>query len=209
MPELPEVESFRRALEKEYLSAKIREVHFHRADIRYPLTPAIKEVLRPGASITRFGRDGKQLIIETKFGMINVSLGMSGSFLPTDPKHPLKHEHVIIVFGDGRSLGFVDPRRFGFWKVRRGPLPHLADPLDERALGALFAKQIWSNRTRNIKDALMDQRMIGGVGNIYALEALHAAGEVQEDFARGTPGIFRATDGVQVRIGQVAAAVIA
>lgn len=176
MPELPEVESFRRALEKEYLGKKIREVHFHRKDIRYPLTPQIKEVLRPGASITRFGRDGKQLIIETKYGKVNVSLGMSGSFLPTDPKHPHKHEHVTIVFEGGHALGFVDPRRFGFWKVSKGPLPHLADPLDEQALTALFGKHIWNKRTRNIKDALMDQKMIGGVGNIYALEALHLAG---------------------------------
>ena len=98
MPELPEVESFRRALEKEYLGKKIREVHFHRKDIRYPLTPQIKEVLRPGSIITRFGRDGKQLIIETMYGMINVSLGMSGAFLPTDLKHPHKHEHVTCLF---------------------------------------------------------------------------------------------------------------
>ena len=176
MPELPEVESFRKALEKEYLGKKIREVYFHRKDIRYPLTPQIKEVLRPGATITRFGRDGKQLIIETKYGMINVSLGMSGTFLPTSPNHPQKHEHVTIVFEDGLALGFIDPRRFGFWKVRRDPLPHLADPLDEEGLSVLFAKHIWNKRTRNIKDALMDQKMIGGVGNIYALEALHAAG---------------------------------
>ena len=176
MPELPEVESFRRALEKEYLGKKISAVRFHREGIRYPLSPQIKEILAPRSSITRFGRDGKQLLIETKHGIVNVSLGMSGAFLPADPEHPTKHEHVTIIFTDRSALGFIDPRRFGFWLVHEGKLPHLADPLSEASLLALFLNTQFRKRTRNIKDTLMDQRMIGGVGNIYALEALHMAG---------------------------------
>jgi formamidopyrimidine-DNA glycosylase len=175
MPELPEVESFRRALENEYGGKTLADVLFRRDDIRYPLSPKIREVLRSGAKIERFGRDGKQLLIETKHGAVNVSLGMSGAFLPTDPRTPKKHEHVTLVFTDGSAVGFVDPRRFGFWKVRETALPHLADPLDEAALLSLFGSTEFKKRTRNIKETLTDQRLIGGVGNIYALEALHLA----------------------------------
>ena len=176
MPELPEVESFRRALEKEYLGKIISEVHFRRDAIRYPLSPKIKEILCPGSRILRFERDGKQLIIETKYGAINISLGMSGSFLPTDPKHPHKHEHVTIVFKNKSAVGFVDPRRFGFWMVREKPLAHLADPLKSDELKKLFTTEKIKKSTRAIKDLLMDQKLIGGIGNIYALEALHLAG---------------------------------
>jgi formamidopyrimidine-DNA glycosylase len=176
MPELPEVESFRRALEREYLNKKILRVHFHRDNIRYPLSPAIKDILRPGSKITAFKRDGKQLVIETKHGAINVSLGMSGAFLPSDEQHPHKHEHVTIVFLGGDVLGFVDPRRFGFWKVRTQALAHLADPLSRPQLSELFDSKNFRTRSRAVKEVLMDQKLIGGVGNIYALEALHRAG---------------------------------
>lgn len=176
MPELPEVESFRKALLASYKGKTIASVKFHRSNLRYPLSPQIKRVLRNGASIVDIRRDGKQLVLCTQFGAINISLGMSGAFLPAIKNVRLPHEHITIKFVDGSLLAYTDPRRFGFWKIHDGNLPHFADPTDEHALQKLFSSLRITTSTRTIKDILMDQSLIGGLGNIYALESLHKAG---------------------------------
>jgi formamidopyrimidine-DNA glycosylase len=109
----------------------------------------------------------------TQYGTIQISLGMSGAFVPSSLSSPLPHEHVSICFSDGSVLGYIDPRRFGFWKIQIAHLPHLADPLRKTELIRLFANTQVRKSTRAIKDLLMDQKLIGGIGNIYALEALH------------------------------------
>lgn len=176
MPELPEVESFRLAIMKEYAGRKFRSIVFHRNDIRYPLTEAIKGVFPRGSTLSLVERDGKQLVLRTEHGAVQISLGMSGAFLPAIPGSPRPHEHVTLIFEDGAALGYVDPRRFGYWKIYDRPLAHLADPLDTLSLNTLFASDRFRSRTRAIKDLLLDQALIGGVGNIYALEALYSAG---------------------------------
>ena len=176
MPELPEVESFARALHKEYTQKPIREVLFRRDNIRYTLDKKIlRSILRKGVSITRFHRDGKQLILETENGSIAISLGMSGTFHPADSRKPAKHEHITIIFADDTALGYIDPRRFGFWIPYDKPLSHKADPLSKSSLLSFFDSEQFLKGSRSIKDVLLDQRCIGGIGNIYAAEALFLA----------------------------------
>jgi formamidopyrimidine-DNA glycosylase len=176
MPELPEVESFARSLSREYTKRPIKQVHFRRDGLRYPFDKKyITEVLAPQSFVDKFTRDGKQLIIRTDRGAIAVSLGMTGAFLPARVSAPSKHEHLTIEFSDKTALGFCDPRRFGFWVPYYAPLPHVADPLLAASLVAFFQSEQFRRSTRNIKDILLDQKYIGGIGNIYAAEALHKA----------------------------------
>ncbi len=176
MPELPEVESFARALNSEYRNRPIREVLFRRDNIRYTLNKkALRQVLATGICIERFHRDGKQLILETKNGSISISLGMSGTFHPADSAKPMKHEHITIVFDDATALGYIDPRRFGFWLPYDKPLSHKADPLSKSSLLSFFKSEQFTKSSRSIKDILLDQKCIGGIGNIYAAEALYPA----------------------------------
>lgn len=176
MPELPEVESFARALNNEYTQKPIKEVLFHRDNIRYKLDKkALRKILSSGISITRFHRDGKQLILETENGSISISLGMSGAFHPADSRTPVKHEHITIVFEDATALGYIDPRRFGFWIPYDKPLSHKADPLSKSSLLSFFTSEQFTKSSRSIKDILLDQKCIGGIGNIYAAESLFNA----------------------------------
>ncbi len=176
MPELPEVESFARALQKEYTQKPIKKVLFRRDNIRYVLDKkALRKILATGVSITRFHRDGKQLILATERGSIAISLGMSGTFHPAEPKKPAKHEHITIVFADTTALGYIDPRRFGFWIPYDKPLPHKADPLSKSSLLSFFQSDQFVKSSLSIKDILLDQKCIGGIGNIYAAEALYRA----------------------------------
>lgn len=176
MPELPEVESFAKALSEKYTGKTIRMVSFHRDDIRTPLPiRALREIFRDGAIITDISREGKRLVITTTTGAVRVSLGMSGAFMSAEPNTRKKHEHITIHFHDAPPLAYVDPRRFGIWDVHDGVGTPSIDPLSASALKELFLSQKFSESSRSIKTALMDQRMIGGIGNIYALEALHLA----------------------------------
>lgn len=175
MPELPEVESYARALQKEYAGKIISHVVFHRDNIRNTLDKNALRDIFEGVKLAEVFRDGKRLVMKTKNGEVVISLGMSGSFIPAQSV-PMKHEHITMHFKDKSALGYVDPRRFGSWEVRGGALPHHADPMDSASLQKLFISERFLKSTRAIKNALLDQREIGGVGNIYALEALHLSG---------------------------------
>lgn len=179
MPELPEVESFARALEREYGGKTLAGVHFHRCDLRYPFEQqALQNIFAKGSVLHPARRVAKQLVLSTSHGMVAISLGMSGSFLPSHFPKRMPHEHVTLLFDDGSALGFVDPRRFGFWKVvsRDSDISCAADPLNPQSLLDVFKSPSFKRSQRSIKDALMDQALIGGLGNIYALEALFRAG---------------------------------
>lgn len=175
MPELPEVESYARALKREYSGKTISRVVFHRDNIRNMLDKkGLREVLEKH-KLSDVYRDGKRLVMKTGGGEVLISLGMSGSFAPAHSV-PAKHEHITLHFTDGSALGYIDPRRFGGWEVRSGALPHHADPMSADSLLKLFSSERFMKSIRAIKDALLDQHEIGGIGNIYALEALHLAG---------------------------------
>ncbi|NBX18321.1 MAG: bifunctional DNA-formamidopyrimidine glycosylase/DNA-(apurinic or apyrimidinic site) lyase [Proteobacteria bacterium] len=179
MPELPEVESFALALKREYAGKRLSEFRLHRKDLRFPFDkPVLERIFSRGSVLLEPYRIAKQLVLSTENGMVAVSLGMSGSFIPSSfPKIAL-HEHVTLIFEDGSALAYVDPRRFGFWKpfVAASEISTAADPLQEESLLEIFSCKKFTDSERSVKDALMDQNLIGGIGNIYAVEALFRAG---------------------------------
>ena len=179
MPELPEVESFVLALKREYAGKRLSDLRLHRKDLRFPFDKsALHKIFSQGSVFLEPRRVAKQLVLSTENGMVAVSLGMSGSFLPSSYPKLTLHEHVTLLFEDGSALAYVDPRRFGFWK----PVSTLtevstaADPLSSASLSEVFSSSAFVSSQRSIKDALMDQNLIGGLGNIYAVEALFRAG---------------------------------
>lgn len=187
MPELPEVESVRRGLVEAGLSAPVVEVYRSRERLR------MQGDLRPlvGATPGDVRRRGKYLIwgfrapdpASAPLGLL-LHLGMSGRCGVAERESPrVQHTHVIVTFADGRQLRFVDPRRFGGFRVdvidrlySDAPVGELGpEPIDPGFDGALLARRIGQSR-RGLRDALLDQKAIAGVGNIYALEALFEAG---------------------------------
>jgi formamidopyrimidine-DNA glycosylase len=180
MPELPEVETTRRSLLAQVAGARIVDVTVRERRLRRPVARDFADQLR-GRTITGIERRGKYLLFTLDDGRILlVHLGMTGSLcVVAAGTVPVRHDHVVIALDSGRLLVFNDPRRFGLMRIGRpeaiaelravGPDPLAAAPtLDEwRAL---------TRRRAPIKSVLMDQRALGGIGNIYASEALFQAG---------------------------------
>lgn len=181
MPELPEVETTRRGLAPHLEGRRVTGVVLRRPDLRWPIPYDIVDTL-PGQRIEQVRRRAKYLLLETAVGSPLLHLGMSGSLrvLPADT--PLRaHDHVDIALDSGQVLRFNDPRRFGclLWQPagqthdllrNLGPEP-LSDDFDGDYLFARSRK-----RGAPVKTFLMDQKVVVGVGNIYAAEALFAAG---------------------------------
>ncbi len=183
VPELPEVESVRRSLEPHLLGHIVTRSTLHRADIVEGDTSAL--ALLEGERITTLQRRGKLLSIHTKSGrVLTVHLGMSGQLLVlasgTAPKNAT-HLHAEWLLDSGQRLIFRDPRRFGgisthanesdFHAARLADLGPDALTIDAAHLAAALAKA-----KRPIKAALLDQRILAGVGNIYADESLFMVG---------------------------------
>jgi len=186
MPELPEVETTRAGLAPHVEGRRVRTVTLRRPDLRWPIPPEVVEQL-PGQRIDTVRRRAKYLLLDTAAGSALLHLGMSGSLRVLPAGTPLRaHDHVDIVLDDsgpepGRVLRFNDPRRFGclLWQPAGEVHPLLRalgpEPLSDEFDGDyLFARS--RGRSAPVKTFLMDQRIVVGVGNIYAAEALHAAG---------------------------------
>ncbi len=181
MPELPEVETARAGLQAHVLGHRVERVRLHRADLRFPIAAEISSLL-PGQRIHAVRRRAKYLLLDTSVGSLLLHLGMSGSLRVVEPTLALKkHDHIEIDLSSGLSLRFHDPRRFGacLWQAfdtehalltALGPEP-LNNDFDG---GYLYARS--RGRQVAVKNFLMDQRVVVGVGNIYAAEALFAAG---------------------------------
>jgi formamidopyrimidine-DNA glycosylase len=187
VPELPEVETIRRDVDREYSGRRIKtvEVTGLRSIRRHP-SPDEFIVRLIGHKITGVLRKGKYLLIKLDTGDVVVAhLGMSGQLLRASAKDPIeKHTHVVISFSQGAQLRFVDPRTFGEMFVTRPEqleeevpdLAHLGfDPLEDIMSWTHFADLLYAKKTK-LKPLLMDQRFIAGIGNIYADEILFAAG---------------------------------
>ena len=181
MPELPEVETTRRGLEPHLQGRRIHGVILRRPDLRWPIPPEIEREL-PGQRIAAIRRRAKYLLLDTDAGSALLHLGMSGSLRVLPGDTPVRaHDHVDISLEDGRLLRFNDPRRFGclLWQppgetheLLRGLGP---EPLDAAFDGDyLFARS--RGRSAPVKTFLMDQKVVVGVGNIYAAESLFRAG---------------------------------
>jgi formamidopyrimidine-DNA glycosylase len=191
MPELPEVETTRRGLAPHVEGRIVTAATLRRPDLRWPIPREIRTVL-PGQRITAVRRRAKYLLFDTAAGSALLHLGMSGSLrvLPaTTPVGP--HDHVDLGLESigsepGRVLRFTDPRRFGclLWQpmgvthqllAGLGPEP-LSDVPEGVAFSGDYLFELSRGRKAAVKSFLMDQRVVVGVGNIYAAEALFAAG---------------------------------
>ncbi|GAB3746055.1 bifunctional DNA-formamidopyrimidine glycosylase/DNA-(apurinic or apyrimidinic site) lyase [Lysobacter olei] len=181
MPELPEVETTRRGLAPHVEGRRVTGVVLRRPDLRWPIPYEIVDTL-PGQRIDAVRRRAKYLLLDTSAGSALLHLGMSGSLrvLPADT--PLRaHDHVDIALDSGQVLRFNDPRRFGclLWQPA-GEQHELLRDLGPEPLSDAFDGDYLFTRSRKrvapVKSFLMDQKVVVGVGNIYAAEALFAAG---------------------------------
>lgn len=188
MPELPEVETVRRGLVPAMEGGRIIHMHVNRPDLRWPFPERMAERLT-GATVTALRRRSKYILADLDTGeSLLIHLGMSGRILISgDPlgqfvhEHPApaKHDHVVFEMENGARITFNDPRRFGAMDLldtssaerhpllaKLGPEP-LGNAFDESYLIAALA-----NRRTPIKSALLDQRIVAGLGNIYVCETL-------------------------------------
>jgi formamidopyrimidine-DNA glycosylase len=186
VPELPEVETTRRGIAPHLVGRRIVSVTLRRADLRWPIPREISELL-PGQRIEAIERRAKYILLETQAGSAILHLGMSGVLrvLPPDIA-PGAHDHVDILVDaakgkPARILRFTDPRRFGclLWQPL-GTTHELLAGLGPEPLTDAFDGDLLWQRSRGRKAAvklfLMDNAIVVGVGNIYASEALFAAG---------------------------------
>jgi formamidopyrimidine-DNA glycosylase len=184
MPELPEVETVRRGLALKMTGRQIVRAELRRPDLRRPFPPELAERLG-GARIGDLGRRGKYILIELDAdGLLLLHLGMSGRITAGDATVPTAlHDHVVLTLDDGTVVTFNDARRFGTLDyVRRSEAarhPLLAglgpEPLGSDFHGPYLAGKLVGRMTP-IKSALLDQRIVAGLGNIYVCEALYRAG---------------------------------
>lgn len=180
MPELPEVETSRRGIEPHLVGATILYAIVRNSRLRWPVAQQIQQLSnRPVLSIQR---RAKYLLLELPEGWIIIHLGMSGSLRVLPHELPsAKHDHVDLVMSNGKVLRYTDPRRFGAWLWSDDldectVLSHLGpEPLSsDFSADYLFTKS--RNKRTAIKPWLMDNKLVVGVGNIYASESLFAAG---------------------------------
>ncbi len=181
MPELPEVETVMRGLDARLTGRHIKHAALHRADIRWPVPPELPRLLT-GALVLGFRRRGKFLLMRLDNGWsVLIHLGMSGRMLIDAPS--AAHEHLTIETDDGARVGFVDPRRFGVLDLVRTTEEDshkLLSGMGPEPLGNEFSAPVLAaalkGKATSIKAALLDQRIVAGIGNIYASEALFRAG---------------------------------
>ena len=181
MPELPEVETTRRGIEPHIKGEIIRAALVHNARLRWPVTAGLETTLR-GQRVLAVERRAKYLLLRLNCGTLIVHLGMSGNLRVLPQKTPLlKHDHVELQLAKGLSLRLNDPRRFGsVLYTEDDPLEHaLLRELAPEPLEALFdgayLHRITRSRRIAINPLLLNGRLITGVGNIYASEALFRA----------------------------------
>ncbi len=195
MPELPEVETVRRGLQPAMEGARITKAEVRRKDLRFPFQKDFVARLE-GQRVIGLGRRAKYLIADLASGdVLLMHLGMSGSFrvinddnghIPGRFHHARNedraHDHVIFHMSSGTAIVFNDPRRFGYMKiVARGRIEEepLLKGLGPEPLGNEFDADMLAracaNRKTSLKAALLDQRVVAGLGNIYVCEALFRA----------------------------------
>ena len=184
MPELPEVETVRRGLALKMTGRKIARAELRRPDLRRPFPPMLERRLT-GAAVGKLARRGKYILIELDdTGTLLLHLGMSGRITagPAGVPHA-PHDHVVLTLDDGTVVRFNDARRFCLldYIVRGEETVHplLAgmgpEPLEPGFDGAYLSAKLTGKMTP-IKAALLDQKIVAGLGNIYVCEALYRAG---------------------------------
>ncbi len=201
MPELPEVETVKRGLEPILRGQKIMRVELRRANLRFAFPPDFAAKLE-GATVQNLSRRAKYILIECDNGQcLIVHLGMTGRFTVLKPeggpdnlgvfyfetgagdKADGPHDHVLITLHNGVRLVYSDPRRFGMMDLAETRSLHEhrllkdigVEPLGNEFSGAHLAES-FRGKAAPLKAALLDQRVVAGLGNIYVCEALHRAG---------------------------------
>lgn len=191
MPELPEVETVRRGLVPLLEGRRIHAVTLHRPDLRWPLPQGFAKAIA-GNVVTALDRRGKYLLWRLQDGTsVLIHLGMSGSFRNRPASNVRdKHDHVVFDLGE-TALVFNDPRRFGAMDLIApgGEASHwLLKAMGPEPLSDAFTPDVLrrglEGRTAPLKAALLDQRTVAGLGNIYVAEALFAAGLSPKRMAR-------------------------
>jgi formamidopyrimidine-DNA glycosylase len=184
MPELPEVETICRGLQPHLEGRRILRVKVIERRLRCLVDRKLAQYLE-GKTIVRVGRMAKYILISLSGDVVwVVHLGMSGKLVHVDPETPRqKHDHILVSLDSGRELRYHDPRRFGLSLVVAvnelhglPQLKHLGlDPFDKRFTG--FHLHSFTKRSeRRIRDLLLDQQVVAGIGNIYANEILARVG---------------------------------
>lgn len=182
MPELPEVETTLRGIEPHCLGRRVDELIIRQRQLRWPVPRGLANRVR-GQTLKTLQRRGKYLLLSFDTGTALIHLGMSGSLRIVKADEPvIKHDHVDWCFDNGMRARFNDPRRFGalLWTTdlpeNHKLLQHLGpEPLSEAFNGHhLFQKT--RKRKQSIKTLIMDSKVVVGVGNIYANEALFLSG---------------------------------
>ncbi|MGD1955817.1 MAG: bifunctional DNA-formamidopyrimidine glycosylase/DNA-(apurinic or apyrimidinic site) lyase [Sphingomonadales bacterium] len=198
MPELPEVETVCRGLAGALTGKRLTRVLQRRPDMRFPFPEGLSQMMT--------GQRVKHVRRRAKYGLIDLSndqtvifhLGMSGRMrieAKQDEESLGKHDHLYVACEDGISVAFNDPRRFGFVDLSAtdalsenrflrdlGP-----DPLDDAFSSASLSEAL-AGKATPIKSALLDQRVVAGLGNIYVCEALFESGISPKRLARSVPG---------------------
>ncbi|GLX15724.1 formamidopyrimidine-DNA glycosylase [Pseudomonas straminea] len=181
MPELPEVETTRRGIAPHLIGQRVSRVIVRERRLRWPI-PEDLDVRLSGQRIETVDRRAKYLLIKAEVGTLISHLGMSGNLRLVEAGLPAaKHEHVDIELESGLALRYTDPRRFGALLWSELPLEHeLLVRLGPEPLTELFdgerLYQLSRGKAVAVKPFIMDNAVVVGVGNIYATEALFAAG---------------------------------
>jgi len=196
MPELPEIEIVKRSLFKKINKAKIIDIKINNKNLRYKITNTFSKHLI-GEKILRISRRSKYLIFHFKKKLLLVHLGMSGKFLIVRSKDNkmfktsfyydlnilAKHNHIYFILNNGLVLIYNDVRRFGFFKLYNTTqlnkiifLKKLGLEPFSKKFNIKYFKKFIQSRKKNIKNLLMDQTFVSGLGNIYVNEALFMSG---------------------------------
>jgi len=198
MPELPEVETVVRGLKPRIEGKRLLRLTLRRPDLRRAIPKGLAAKVE-GRRVSRVDRRAKYILLHLDDdGVLIVHLGMSGRLTLGDAAHPAPpqpHDHALMVFEDAIELRFNDPRRFGLIDYARAdelPRHHLFRHLGPEPLAADFdgetLAQSLAGKKTPIKSALLDQRVVVGIGNIYACESLYWAGLSPTRLARTVQG---------------------
>ncbi len=182
MPELPEVEVTKRGIEKTLLNSVIKKVNFDDKSLRKPFSNDLHKL--EGSTVSDISRRGKYIIITTDKGYLLLHLGMTGHLRVLDENEPMHiHDHFEVVTTAGKAVRLNDIRRFGlvmYFSLNNSPylnepLKDLGpEPFSDEFNGEYLFKRL-SKLKKSIKQALMDNAVVVGVGNIYASEVLFAS----------------------------------
>ena len=184
MPELPEVELVARALDGLVKGRRVTAARLLRPRLAPESAPAVFARRLRGASVLGVGRRGKHILAEFDNGLVLIThLRMTGRFLLLPEGRELPpHTHALFALDDGRRLAFTDQRHFGFMKLVRAPelsevreLRSLAPEPFSEDFSADYLRGVLSRSRRTLKETLLDQTKVTGLGNIYAAEALFLA----------------------------------